>query len=461
MNLFTVSLEKAGKKPLYEQLYSYVVEEILNGNLKKGEKLPSKKLLASHLQISVITVENAYNLLMQEGYIFSRPRSGYYIGDIESTVRICGPSEVKKQHSPEPEYKFDFRTNAVDISSFPYATWAKLSKETIYNNPGLLVKCDARGDDGLRKALAKYLHEFRGVNCDSRQIIVGAGIEYLLMLLDEMLDKKSIIAVENPCYPKTCKIFRNAGRNVRAIDIDENGISVNELEKSGADLVYITPSHQFPTGCTMPAGRRIKLLKWAAGKNSRYIIEDDYNSEFNFSGRPIPSLQGLDKYEKVIYIGTFSRILAPSFRIAYMVVPYHLLKITQEMFGTYSSTVSRFEQNTLKEFIERGFLSRHINRVKNIYKRRRELILSELSSLAEIKGFEFYEKNAGSHSLIEVSGILASDFINKSKSRGVRFYAADYYYINGCTDNKFLIGYGNMSDREIISAFDQLRNLDF
>jgi len=364
MNVFTFKLDTKSEKPLYRQLYEFVVSEIEGGRLSEGEKLPSKRSLCAHLKISQSTVETAYSILVAEGYIESRPKSGYYALAIERLSRGDFAENEDplpyKAHGGEKDQtarrapRFDFSTNAVDTSAFPYASWAKIFKETVYQNPELLQRGDARGDAGLRRALAGFLHEYRGVSCSEGQIVIGAGMEYLLDMLLQILGDKAVFAVEDPGYVSTIRTIENNGRAVVPIPVDRSGMDVLKLLDSQATVAYVTPSHQFPMGVTMPIGRRTALLNWAAEKRERYIIEDDYDSEFRYSSRPIAAMQGLDKNGKVIYIGTFSRGIAPSIRAAYMVLPERLISEYERLFSHSSSTVSRFEQMTLCRFIESG-----------------------------------------------------------------------------------------------------------
>lgn len=450
MAVFTVSLERGGGVPMYEQLYRYIREEIVSGRIKCGERLMSKKAAARHLGVSVITVETAYSMLMQEGYIKSRAKSGYYVCRTEEPfglpeVRV----PVRRSEVPEKRYPYDFKTNTVDVNSFPFSVWIKLSKEIMYNNHELLNLGEGQGESGLREEIAKYLHEVRAVSCGADGIVVGAGIEYLLMILCELLGESSVIGVENPSYPKTVAILKNSKCRIKYISLDDEGINMESLEKSGANIVYITPSHQFPTGIVMSARRRAQLLAWAYRAENRYIIEDDYNGEFNFIGKPIPSVQGMDTRGRVIYMSTFSRVLAPSVRIAYMALPYELAERYRQQFKGYSPTVSRFEQHTLERFISGGYMSRHLARVKNIYRKRRDMLVSCIRRIlpeAHISG-----DRAGVHLIVSFDG--AEELAARLQNEGVRLYGMSGYYSGGGED-AFVAGYGGMSEADIQKAME-------
>ena len=451
MNSFTLEFDRGSRLPIYEQLYAYIADGIRSGRLKENERLPSKKALASHLGISANTVEAAYLMLCQEGYVYSRPRSGYYISRLE--LNPGTPSELHR----EPEqiirsYRYDFMTNTVDAQSFPFRTWAKLGKEVLYNGEDLLSSGNCQGDVELLDALCKYLREFRAVDCAPSQIVIGAGMEYLLMLLCRLLPREAEFAVEEPGYAKTPAILEGCGRTLHYISLDSDGMDAAALTGCSASVACITPSHQFPTGIVMPVGRRSELLKWASAEPGRYIIEDDYNSEFNFVGRPIPSLQGMDS-RRVIYISTFSRILAPSIRIAYMVLPPELLRSAGDILKSYSSTVSRFDQHTLANFIEGGYLNRHLNRMKTLYKRRRDILTDALAPHAQRLGLTISGGGAGLHLLLGGSSEVIGRILARAETEDIRVprMSDSYHQYDGKGDT-LIFGYAGMSNEDIPKA---------
>lgn len=450
MNTFTISLSKQHAKPLYEQLYLYISGEIKDGSLSENERLPSKKALASHLGISQNTVETAYSMLAQEGYIRSKPKSGFYVCKLDSFLPPTADTHQMDGESVRENYSYDFGTNAVDISSFPYSTWAKLERETLYSGSNLLSYGDPRGDHELREAIVKYLHEFRAVVCAPEQIVIGAGIEYLLMLLERLFEDGTIFAVEDPGYKKTAKILQNGGRAISYIPLDKNGLIPEQLKNSGASVAYITPSCQFPTGVIMPIGRRIELLRWAYDRPDRYIIEDDYNSEFNFIGRPIPSIQGTDTLGRVIYMSTFSRILAPSIRIAYMVLPHPLMERFKEKYAGYSSTVSRFEQHTLAGFIKGGYLNRHLSRVKTIYKKRRDALIACIKAFPVSSKISISGDSAGLQLLLSMETLLAEQVKKRAEEFNIRLAdIADYRFSGAERKSEIILGYAAMDTEKL------------
>ena len=444
---FTIELKPSAKKPLYEQIYEHIAEEIRGGRLEENERVPSKKALAAHLGVSVNTVGTAYEILAQEGYLEAVPRSGFYARHADAPPPRGGAAEEDEEEPPREKSAADFKTSGADVGSFPYATWIKLVKEVMYGGPELLGAGDVRGDRELRAAIAKYLREFRGVSCSPSQIIVGAGMEYLLMLVCSLSSPDRTFAIENPGYKKIDLIIKNSGRRVSYVPLDGKGISPAGLEKSGADTVYITPSHQFPTGVIMPMDRRAELLRWAAAREGRYIIEDDISGEFNFLRRPMTAVQGISGSENVIYMNTFSRVLAPSIRIAYMVLPKKLLGLFNAKFSDYSSTVPRFEQRALARFISEDYLSRHLSRLRNAYRKRRDLLAAAFKESpypVEISG-----GRAGLHLLIKSPD--AEEILKKAAEGGVRLYRLDDYYFTPPEKptNTLVAGYAGSGEEDI------------
>ena len=310
MNELTISLDPHRKTPLYEQIYGFIREEIRGGRIRAGERLPSARALSGYLSVSRSTVDLAYEQLVSEGYLESVPCKGYFVCEIEGLYRLDEKKEETKEDDTAEQmpFRYDFAVTGTAPGGFPQNSWKKISKEVLLDADDSLFQLgDAKGEHGLREAIRDYLHHARGVNCRTEQIIVGAGNDYLLMLLSVILGRGHKVAMENPTYISAYRCFAKLGYAMCTISMDEAGMRPAELEKSGADLAYIMPSHQFPMGMVMPMKRRMQLLVWASRENGRYLIEDDYDSEFRYKGRPIPALQGNDTEGKVIYLGTFSR----------------------------------------------------------------------------------------------------------------------------------------------------------
>lgn len=432
--MLTPILEPGGKLPLYEQLYRYVRGEIEGGRLKAHDKLASKRMLAEHLKISQITVETAYAQLIAEGYLYSRPKSGYFVQPLEPrTVAPLGaPLAAGGDKAPkplEPEIEYDFSTDNTETEGFPFSIWAKLTRETLNeNNQRLLQRGPSQGDYDLRRAIAGLLRSHRGIECRPGQIVVGAGTEYLLGLAVQLLGRNLVYAAEDPGYPKIHKILLKNGVKVSAIPMDAQGIELLALRASSAAAVHVSPSHQFPLGIIMPVSRRLKLLNWAGEKEGRYILEDDYDSEFRFAGRPIPALKTLDTGGRVIYFNTFAKSLSPSLRFGYMVLPEELLDKYRDELGFYSSTVSLFEQRTLFRFLSRGYFERHLNRMRKSYKTKRDTLIKALAACDKNGKIKVFGHNSGLHVLIRVdNGMNERELRMSALNLGVRVYGLSEY----------------------------------
>lgn len=451
-------LEPGVDKPLYQQLYENLARQIRSGQLRPGDKLPGKRSLAAQLAVAVNTVDTAYQMLVAEGYLESRPKSGFFVLEYTDELPHKGPETPPEPLEPEaaataPPCRFDLSTGAVDTALFPFRTWGRIQKELLYASPELLSHGHRQGDENLRAALAEYLHAYRGVVCRPEQIVVGAGVEYLLGLVAQLL-RGGTAATENPGYRRSRTILENNGVACRCVGIDEGGLSISALEQSGADLCYVTPSHHFPTAVTMPAGRRAQLLRWAAREPGRYILEDDYDAEFRFDMRPIPSLQGMAGPDgPVVYLCTFSKSLAPSIRIACMVLPPELLTRYRATFGSYASTVSRFEQQTLCRFLTEGYFTRHLARLRSAYKKRMETLAEALERAFGRHRLQLRGRHTGLHLLLTLrDGPGEGEMIRAAAVQGVRLQGLEGYYMEGgehCPENTVVLGYASLKDEEI------------
>lgn len=437
--MLTYNLTATGSDSLYESLYKCIKNDILQGKLCAGEKLPSKRSFAKNLGISVITVENAYGQLSDEGYIYSMPKRGFYVSDIDM---VANPNTGAKTSADAnlfddsasiacSPYFADFSSNQTDSEIFPFTIWTKTVRSVLNDNRiQLMINPPCGGILPLRNAIARYLGDFRGMKVAPHQIIIGAGTEYLYGLLIQLLGKNLIYGVENPGYHKIGKICKSMGVTYRHVDLDESGVSIHELEEKKIDIIHTSPSHHFPTGIVMPVSRRYELLGWAAKKKQHYIIEDDYDSELRLSGKPFPTLQSIDVSGKVIYMNTFTKTLASTVRISYMVLPEDLAKRFYSELSFYSCTVSNFEQYTLAQFMENGSFEKHINRLRNYYQNKRDAILKELKSGSIGKYITIQEEEAGVHFLMHIqSDCTEAEIVEKAKAGGVKLDPLSRYYI--------------------------------
>ena len=427
--MLTYTLERNSGVSLYEQLYRWIKADILRGKLGADEKLPSKRVLAEHLEISIVTVKNAYEQLIAEGYIYSREKRGYYVTPMERplTAVVTTPIPEKGQ---ERTWFLDFVTNSTAAEYFPFTTWAKLMRQTILEqDTGLLRSMPSTGALELRQAIADYLRQNRGMTVDPNQIIVGAGTELLYHLLVQLLGRDKCYAVEEPGYGKIARIYESNGVSVRYIGLDENGLSAKKLRESDASVVHISPSHHYPTGIVMPISRRQELLGWAAEREGRYILEDEYDSEFRFMGHPIPTMYSVDENQRVIYLNTFSKTIAPSIRISYMILPAPLLEEYHRRLGFYACTVSGFEQYTLAAFLARGSYEQHLNRMRKRYRQKRDAVMACIENGALQGKARIRERGAGLHFLVQLRTQLSDrDLRERAAEQGLRLALLSDYY---------------------------------
>ena len=367
-------------KNKYYTLYENLRGDILHGRIKSGEKLPGKRTLARELGVSVVTVQTAYDQLLAEGYVRSRERSGYYVCPVEISPRER-PAAPEECPPVSPEYVADFVKGSTPAELFPFSTWAKLMREVLSDcGEHLLEKVPAEGDRQLKSAIADYLYRARGISVDPRLIIIGAGAEQLYGTIVQLVGRDKLYGVENPCYRKIYQTYSLNGAKCVFLGVGDGGMNVEEAISSSADVLHISPAHQFPTGAVMPVSSRVRLLNYVSSRGG-YIVEDDYDSEFRLSGKPLQNMYALDPAH-VIYVNTFSKTLAPSMRMGYMVLPPALYKKFTELLGRTSSAVPLFEQKALYKMIACGAFERHINRLKNYYRGVRSALTEKLETLA-------------------------------------------------------------------------------
>lgn len=462
--MLTYSFEDRGQESLYEYLYKQIKKDIVNYRLSPDEKLPSKRELAKHLNISTITVENAYSQLMAEGYIYSKPKSGFYVSQITAAEKR-DPGLVRevfkeREHINKKQYYADFVRNSTPRASSFFNIWTKLMRETMSDNPDkLMVSSPSTGIFELRCEIAKYLFEFRGMKVEPDRIVIGAGTEYLYGIIIQLLGHHKVYAVEDPGYQKIAKIYRANDVECVHIPVDKDGVNVAALEKTNADVLHISPSHHFPTGIVTPISRRYEILSWASKEASRYIIEDDYDSEFRFVGKPIPSLQSIDVLDKVIYINTFSKSLASTIRISYMVLPKELMEGYNRELNFYSCTVSNFEQYTLASFIEKGYFEKHISRMRNYYRSQRDLIMECIKAHSKYNMVRIAEENAGLHFLLHVKTSLTDEeLVKKAADNGINISCLSQYYYNSesVASHTLLVNYSGIDSEKITRAVELL-----
>ena len=468
MNELMIPLDTKSLTPLYQQIEEYLKQEIQEGRLVAGMRLPSSRALSANLLVSRSTIETAYDQLVAEGYIEPVAYKGYYVCEIEGIY--FQKAEYTKQNNPEKteikqrrklqKYHYDFALNGIAPDSFPTHTWKQLAKQVLSDSTEeIFAQGNPYGEDSFREAIAEYLYHARGVKCEKSQILVGAGNDYLLMVLATLFECNKKVAMENPTYLSAWYDLKHTGCSVCTVKSDEMGICIEELEKTGADVVYVMPSHQFPMGTVMPLKRRMELLRWA-DENQTYIIEDDYDSEFRYKGKPIPALQGFDKNERVIYIGTFSKSIAPSIRISYMALPKKLMRYYQSRYP-FAVTISKVDQKIVELFLRNGHYERHLNRMRRLYKSKHDWILrwvkEEMSEICSCFG-----EHAGIHLLLRFhNGISEDEAVERAKSAGIRVYGLSEFFVQEKkeTEAVVLIGYATLTEEEIKEALQILSRI--
>ena len=478
--MYTPILHQEKKTALYIALYQAIRLDILRKQLRAGERLPSKRQLASGLGISVNTVDNAYQQLVSEGYLEVRAQSGHYVkplGEHALLPDIAVPSPdrekpliLEQANDDTPSGRIDFSPIGTDLTQFPTNIVKKaLRKELDTEKEQAFRSCPPAGSYRLRNALCRYLANSRGLHCRPEQILIGAGTDYVLQLFIQILrllhrDPETardtsgpVLAMEDPVYSKAYRIFSGLSVPVHFVPLDRVGIDIDILRQSPANLVYTTPSHQFPLGLIMPADRRLQLLAWANEKDNRFIIEDDYDSEYRYLGKPIPPIGSLDSNGRVIYLGTFSKALSPSIRVSYLILPEKLLRLYEQHLSYYSNTVTHLEQLMLANLLETGEFERQINRSRTLCRKKRDLLLQALSPYS--RHLHIRGTDAGTHLLCTVRNKMTEEeLITAARKAGVIVYGISDYYIDTSVhllpyqmipDATVLLGYAGLSESEL------------
>lgn len=410
--MYTYSLNREDGKPLYESLYDHIKEDILQGRLKAGDRLPSKREMATDNHISLTTVVNAYNQLLMEGYLVSQEKVGYFVADLH-TMNVA--SEAKREtETQEPlqeantlyqedQWFADFCSNNTLYHYFPFSKWKTVLRSVLTDyGLELIMRGDPFGNRILREQIADYLYRSRGIRTSPELIVIGAGIEFLYYRLITILPNNAVYATENPGYRKISRIYDAYGLAWQSIDMDRKGIDMHDLEKSRASVVHVSPEHHYPLGTLMPMKRRQELLSWAASQTDRYIIEDDFDCEFRYDQKPIPALKSMDMHGRVIYMNTFSKTLSPAIRISYMVLPRALMERYISTTSFFTNSASNLEQIALARFMKEGLFERHLRRIKKLYQQEGEKLKEILSQSKDIPILGISEGNNGTHLLVQL-----------------------------------------------------------
>ncbi|MCI8306927.1 MAG: PLP-dependent aminotransferase family protein [Lachnospiraceae bacterium] len=447
--MLTYPLDKRGDMSLYDYIYTCIKEDILAGIISPGEKLPSKRSFSKNLGVSVITVENAYSQLLAEGFLYSVEKKGYFAAEIKD-FHVCECRSASQRDfeneddlakSAVPDIIADFASNVVNTEKFPFSQWSRITRNILSDaRDELLMAAPVKGVAPLREAIADYLYKFRGLKVSGDRIVVGSGTEYLYGILIQLLGHDKIYAMEDPGYSKVSKILEGNRVKCYHVPIDKQGMVLDALHGTDANVVHLTPSHHFPSGIVMPIQRRLAFIKWALETDGRYIIEDDYDCEFRLQGRPIRTMFESDRNGRVIYMNTFSKTLAPSFRISYMVLPENLMQLFEKKLGYMACTVPNLEQYVLASFMSEGYFERHINRMRVYYRNRRDEILMAIRESGLHGRCRIHEEHAGLHFLLEVDTVLSDDELKKRAfSKGIIITCLSDYSYNESRDNEHII----------------------
>lgn len=461
------TIDNHSTTPLYLQLYEQLKNDIISCALPAGSKLPSIRDVAQALSISKTTVESAYQQLEMEGYIYARQKVGYFACDLSHSIWHHDDKPAAPDHLPPAAQgiKYDFSNDSIDADSFDFALWRKYVSQTLAHDAKRFFDYgDPQGAYELRCELAQYLHQSRQVRCQPEQIVIGAGTQVLLNLLCGLIKEEHCnIGFEEPGFKYGRYVFQDRGFTVTPIPLEADGLSLAHLKASGLKLVYVSPSNQFPTGAVMPIHKRLALLEWMQNHDG-LIIEDDYDSELRYFGRPIPSLQGLDGGRTVVYIGSFSKILLPALRISYMVLPTKLLPALQEKIAFYNQTASLVEQLTTARFMADGQLTKQIRKTRKIYARKNQLLLEQLQAVMG-DSIRILGKETGLHVLLEVITSKDSTVLTQAAaSIGIKVTPLTDYSLNPPKQTGHplvILGYGGIHTDQIAPAIQQLSQVWF
>lgn len=469
-----LKLDTTSNVPLFQQIYYQVRTDILSGAISEGTRLPSLRAMSREMQIGKNTVESAYAQLALEGYIAAIPGSGYKVNPIygllhqmKSSPAVTFSSEgndhAQKIHQ---NYRYNFSYENSDGSTFPNAVWRKLTSQVLADDATasgysseMHTYGGAAGYLPLRRQLASYLYRSRGVRCSADQVIICSGLQPSIMSILRLLQGEyNSVALEDPGYHGARTVYECFNANTVAIPVNDDGLDLAVLVKSSAKVAHIAPSHQFPTGVVMPISKRMEIMHWAMESES-FIIEDDYDSELRYSGRPIPSMQSIDTNGRVIYLGTFSKVLSPGLRMSYMVLPSQLYQRFCEVFSGFQGTVPWLEQAVLTRFISDGHWERHLRKICLQKKKKHDLFINTVHQLWGERAV-IHGHNAGLHILLEFTGGPSEEeLVKKAAVAGIKVYPASNFWIDKarCPQRCLFMGYGMLSESDIVRALKILK----
>lgn len=470
-----IFIDKDSRDTLYKQIFETLKQQIISGELQEQERLPATRKLAAELQVSRNTVDQAYAQLCAEGYLTNRRGSGYYVNPLdfsfsqEAAQRFSDKKMITPQQLPLGEgglctaqeqvwqrtCKYNLEYGTIPIQDFPIKIWKKIMDQILLNAPVQLYTTYGPRDGilPLREALAAYLYRSRGVQCNARQIVISCSTQYLLQLVGQLLQAEfglQEIAMEEPGFPTAREVFALLHYQIQAIPVLTDGLDLTVLEQSSARAVYITPSHQFPTGAVLPVQKRLQILRWAYERDG-FILEDDYDSELRYASMPIPALQGLCRNDSVIYLGTTSKAFAPTMRIAYMVLPERLLPVYEQLYLSYKSSVSELQQMAFAQFMKGPYWESHLRKIQTMNRKKHDLFVRLLEQKLS-PDFIILGKGGGVHVLLQSNkGLTENEMIEWAKEQGVGVYPVSpcWYRRSQYRENQIMLGFAGLQTEYI------------
>jgi GntR family transcriptional regulator/MocR family aminotransferase len=462
-----IYIDKSSPLPLYRQIYRQIQSYIVEGRLLPGHKLTGSRTLSQQLGVGRNTVDSAYAQLAAEGYIEARQGAGFIVQALPTLKELGAERQIKRQTiAPDPTeapaVRYDLSYGSFSHRFFPAALWKKYTTQAVVRQQ---IGCyqDRQGDPFLRETLVDYLYQTRGVRCNASQIVITCGLQHSISVLSQLLyPQGGAVAIEEPGYNGAAAVFKNHRVQLCSIPLDHQGIRVDRLpEDKAVNAVYVTPSHQFPTGIIMPVTRRYELLNWAV-RNDAYILEDDYDSEYSYYTNPIPSLQSIDQADRVIYLGTFSKSLSPSMRIGYMVLPKRLLKRYAEKMGEYHCSASWMSQFVIGKMIDSGHYGRHVRRLCTIFRKRHDVLVKALAEMSP----ELRVCHPGAGLTFQLQFPPQMDYqwlIERARRQGIKVQSTYRYWQNKdlCPQNVLFIGFGAIDIEDIPDCIARLKRAWF
>lgn len=464
--MIEIKIDKSDeKKYIYQQVYDKIKSYIVEKRIDANEQLPSKRLLAEQLNISVNSVTTAYEQLLAEGYIYTIERAGYFVEKItdlhnKKASECVLPEDLREAENAKTGW-LSFSHISVDACMFPWSNWMKSEQKAMKHNRAQIAELTHfQGPMQLRLEIAKLIALTRGVICEPEQIVIGAGTQSLIERLVSLYDKNTKIAIEDPGYRRFYHLIKRIGYHVEPIPLDHNGLNIHALHQSEAKIVFVTPSHQFPTGMIMPISRRNELLNWAAQNETRFIVEDDYDSEFKYETDHIPSLQSLDQNQQVVYTGSFSKTILPSLRISYMVLPFHLLRKYRARYADIMHEVSGINLYTLYYFIQDGLYQKHVRNMNKQYEKKRIQLIKRLKYTFKDQ-MEIIDVPAGLHFLTYMKTIKTYDEVKeRAKEEKLEMYTLQRFNLTNQVESEqrlgIIIGFAAIQEERIEEAVYRL-----